>query len=652
MRKIDSQYKDLYRFILQQGLAKASRTDIGTTSALGGWMRFDLRDDILPITSLRLVREEKFIGEQLWFVSGDPSIKFLKDNNISIWDSWFIPGTAVYEDEQQWRPIVDVLREVFRLKMGTQISNDIVCHKLATDTGIFAFHDLLFCMGLEDGADHVNQIHTENECNGFSKEQIDAIRTRATALGVDVSYLPKKPIGIIQRIALANEMGLGEELFEYCDGPMPREEKDTMYAEVNVQLCPEFTGPWDLYQSELDHIAEWLTSKNVPTEVPAPLKPVSLQTRLNRIDKSQFGQWSAINQIVFPPVEMTAEPAPEVRTKKDVFGEDVVVTAAAVEEEPQPKHTQIEIYFEGRFQKVDISKEQADDIWEMMDIMKIPAYRLVDANIGKGGYGPQWRNWQDTQIVDGSEVELYKSKGYEYVTEVDDLDFGHRFYGKVVMHRDIDQLANMIDLLKTDPDNRRIIVSAWNPGRTWQAALPPCHLYYQCVTYEKDLRDYEEDFAKRDLTDKYLVGLTSIHEGGELDPEDPEIEKKFFAAAKAFAIENGIPTRWISMGVVLRSWDTPAGGVFNTPQYAVLLRMIAHVTNMDARELFIVGIDAHIYDNQMEAIDEVIYTDSPDDCPRLFIKRDVQSIDDFNISDFELVGYNPVPNTKVMPIAR
>jgi len=80
--------------------------------------------------------------------------------------------------------------------------------------------------------------------------------------------------------------------------------------------------------------------------------------------------------------------------------------------------------------------------------------------------------------------------------------------------------------------------------------------------------------------------------------------------------------------------------------------MIAHVTNMDARELFIVGIDAHIYENQKEVIDEVIYTDSPNDYPRLKIKRKVESIDDFNLSDFEVVGYQPVMNTKVMPIAR
>lgn len=566
MRRIDSQYKDLYRFIMQQGLAKASRTDIGTTSALGGWMRFDLRDDILPITSLRLVRPEKFIGEQLWFVSGNPSIKFLKDNNISIWDSWFIPGTAVYED---------------------QIGN-------------------------------VN-----------------------------------KPLDIRGRIALANDMGLGEDLFEFADQVMDRERVEETYAETNVQLCPEFTGPWDLFKSELDQIVEWLDQKGVLAHEPVAAKPVSLQTRLNRIDKGQHGQWTAINEIVFAPtVSEAAEKSAPAAPATDVFGEAVVekVIPAAVEKEAVD--VEIEVYHQGKFQKLLITESMADKVWEAMDEMKIPAYRLVDANIGQGGYGPQWRNWQDTQIIDCEDLDKFKAQGYEYVTEVDDLDFGHPFYGKVIVHRNIDQLANMVDALKNDPDNRRIIVSAWNPGRTWQAALPPCHLYYQCVSYEKDLRDYEEDFAKLDITGEYLETLTSIHEGGELDPEDTQIEEKFCAAAKAFAIEKGLPTRWVSMGVVLRSWDTPAGGVFNTPQYAVLLRMIAHVTNMDARELFIVGIDAHIYDNQKEAIDDVIYTDSPDDCPRLKILRKVESIDDFNISDFEVTGYNPVPNTKVMPIAR
>lgn len=566
MRRIDSQYKDLYRFIMQQGLAKASRTDVGTTSALGGWMRFDLRDDILPITSLRLVRPEKFIGEQLWFVSGNPSIKYLKDNNISIWDSWFIPGTAVYEDQ-------------------------------VGDTN--------------------------------------------------------KPLNIRGRIALANKLGLGEDLFEFADSVMDREQVAETYAEVNVELCPEFTGPWDLFQSEIDQIAEWLDEKGVLAHEPVPAKPVSLQTRLNRIDKSQFGQWAAINEIVFPPVEeKPEEEQPPAAPATDVFGEPVVEKVIPATIEKEAVDVEIEVYHQGKFQKLMITESVADEVWEMMDAMKIPAYRLADANIGLGGYGPQWRNYQDTQLVDSDDVEKFKAQGYEYITEVDDLDFGHRFYGKAVMHRDIDQLQNMIDALKNDPDNRRIIVSAWNPGRTWQAALPPCHLYYQCVSYEKDLRDYEEDFAKLDITGEYLETLTSIHEGGELDPEDTQIEEKFCAAAKAFAIEKGLPTRWVSMGVVLRSWDTPAGGVFNTPQYAVLLRMIAHVTNMDARELFIVGIDAHIYKNQEEMVDEVIYTDSPNDYPQLKIKRKVENIDDFLMSDFELVGYKPVMNTKIMPIAR
>ncbi len=98
MRAIDSQYKDIYRFINQHGLDKGDRTGVGTLSALAGWMRHDLRDNRLPITSLRVIRPEKFIHEMLWFVSGSSSIKYLKDNNVGIWDSWFMPGTDKYEE--------------------------------------------------------------------------------------------------------------------------------------------------------------------------------------------------------------------------------------------------------------------------------------------------------------------------------------------------------------------------------------------------------------------------------------------------------------------------------------------------------------------------------------------------------------------------
>lgn len=633
MRKIDSQYKDLYRFISQQGLRKASRTGIDTESALGGWMRFDLRNELLPITSLRLVRPEKFIGEQLWFVSGNPSIKFLKDNNISIWDNWFIPGTAVYEDELFFRPIFDILQDYFKQNtMPGRLITTEDCKRLESETGLVVFGDLAFCMGLEVGADIEEHNYATGVCELLTEKTQKVIRYVMARKGIELLQKRVMPIPFRSRVAKAREMGLDEGMFAFYDqGGMVHEEKGIYYAELNVILCPDLAGPVDLFQSEVDQLSAWMDERDVPKEAETLPKPVGLQTRLNRIAKEDKHKWQLICNLVEQPDAF-----------KDPITEHVI------------KPSSIEIYRNGKFEFVELTSLHAAAVWQLLDDLAVPAYKLLDANIGEGGYGPQWRAWQDTQMISVHDTSLrdeYLKQGYVlkgYMTASPDQPEAQ---DALVMHRTIDQLQNMVDTLKNDPDSRRIIVTAWNPGRTWQAALPPCHLYFQVVSYEKDLRDFEDDFAKLDLTAEYIESIDTTG----IDKDDTyttEVEQKFLAQAKAFAESKGIPTRWLSMGVLMRSWDTPAGGVFNTPQYAVLLRMIAHVTNMDARELFIVGIDAHIYENQKEAIDEVIYTDSPEDFPRLLINRKVENIDDFNLTDFEVVGYKPVMNTKVMPIAR
>lgn len=545
MRKIDSQYKDLYRFIMQQGLEKGDRTGVGTTSALAGHMRFDVRGGLLPVMSLREIKPEKFIHEMLWFVSGSSSIKYLKDNKVGVWDSWFIKGTDVYEDSLYQRPMYEMLVEFWALKHNEKEANRETCGALETETGLRRLGDVGFCMGLEFGAKPVCTDYTKQECEKLSLVEQEEIRK-------------------VMKLA-----GLG-------------------------------------------------------TMVENSIKPVSLQTRLNRIPKEDVEKWDAVIHLIDQATEF-----------KDPLVEHVV------------KGGEYTVFRKGEFVKVGLSALHAAAVWQLLDELQVPAYKLIDADIGQGAYGPQWRKWQDTQIVDDSEVSAYDARGYEFKGHLASL--GADGIVQSVMHREIDQLQDAINLLKNDPDSRRIIISAWNPGRIWQAALPPCHNYFQFVSYEKDLRDYEEDFARLDLTGDYIQSFKD--EALKLE-EGADTETLFLEWAKEFAAEKGVPTRWLSMVLLLRSSDTGAGIGFNTPQYVVLLNMVASVVNMDPREFFVVGVDSHLYTNQMEIVDDLIYKDSPDDHPRLAIKRKVDSIDDFTIDDFEVTGYNPLPNEKVMPIAR
>jgi thymidylate synthase len=747
MRAIDSQYKDIYRFINQHGLDKDDRTGVGTLSALAGWMRHDLRDNHLPVTSLRVIRPEKFIHEMLWFVSGSSSIKYLKDNNVGIWDSWFIPGTDRYEEPvpytvdelanmyveargvlpftelfqsiptkpsfeelqsalilsgipKNWwqavieeefstneypvdpqdldvnikggalkitmtrfqgvllccsimkdlgcgyinpkaggpnRPLFDVLADVMvavKNTAGLVWDNN----QIASASGIDLFKDLVFCMGFERGADIEEEQHARNILAKLTPEEEASYRESAARLGISTTVIPTaQEVGFRERVKLANKRGLGAELFEYYDKDMPKQKFSDTYAELNVDLCPELASGADLFASEVELLGAWLTEKGIPFEVTHPaVKPVSLQTRLNRVSKNDKEKWDKINAVIDEPWEDLAENA----TGKSILEAGELV--------------KVEIFKDGKFQKIEIRNIVAACLHITLTDLGVNQYKLIDADIGKGAYGPQWRHYQDVQLINFDEWPAFEKHGY---THVSDVSAGapsneymiNPFIGKLVVHREIDQLQNAIDMLKKDPDSRRIYVTSCNPGTNWQAALEPCHLYFQFISHEKDLRDFEEDFAKLDLTGEYIDAFKdSDLSHGDEDRDDNE----FLKLAKEFAASKGVPTRWLSIAVVLRSWDAGGGAVFNTPQYAVLTRMVAEVVGMEAREMFIMGVDSHIYENQKELVDEVIYTDYQNDNPQLHITRKVTSIDDFKIDDFVVTGYDPVPNTKVMPIAR
>lgn len=740
MRAVDSQYKDIYRFINQHGLDKDDRTGVGTLSALAGWMRHDLRDNRLPITSLRVIRPEKFIHEMLWFVSGSSSIKYLKDNNVGIWDSWFMPGTDKYEEPVPYsvdelsdmyvdahgvmpfttlfqsvsaKPSFEELQSALILSgipkryWQTMIEEEFSGKEYPVDPQdleinvkngalkitMTRFQGILLCCSImkdlgcgyinpkaggrtltlqerldlipKDDVEHwgwVNKIafsvlydkvNTGDEPTLIKVIQNGQVETVAisgtkevgigkvlTTMGIPTTEIPTPTaISFRDRIKRAHAQGLEKKLYEFCDYKegLVRETVSNEYAEINVELCPSITGPWDLFQSEVDQINDWLTKHNVPSEITHPaVKPVTLQTRLNRVSKNDSEKWGKINAVIDEPWEDLAE---------STTGKSILEAGELLK---------IEIFKDGKFQKVEIRTIVAACLHITLTELGISQYKLIDADIGKGAYGPQWRHYQDTQMIDFQELEAFQKQGYTHVSNVSAGAPGNEylvnpFVSKLIVHREIDQLQNAIDMLKKDPDSRRIYVTSCNPSTNWQAALEPCHLYFQFVSYKKDLRDFEEDFAKLDLTGEYIDAFKDSDLSH--DDEDRDIDE-FLKLAQDFAASKGVPTRWLSIAVVLRSWDVPAGGVFNTPQYAVLTRMVAEVVGMEAREMFIMGVDAHMYNNQKELVDEVIYTDFQNDNPQLHITRKVTNINDFKIDDFAITGYDPVPNTKVMPIAR
>ena len=230
-------------------------------------------------------------------------------------------------------------------------------------------------------------------------------------------------------------------------------------------------------------------------------------------------------------------------------------------------------------------------------------------------YGKQWRDWT------------------EYYVE--------KFNGgnPIIVERTKDQIANLIEELKTNPDSRRLMVSAWNVGDLSTMTLPPCHYGFQVYTRELT---YDE----RNLLYFKKFGET-------VEDTDAKWELNTTDAFEDDLNKSGIPKRAISLMFNMRSVDVPLGLPFNIASYGLLLEIIAKEVNMIPDELIANLGDTHIYKNQIDGIKEQM-TREPMKLPKLLFKdhlNDFDSIIDIlRVNDFILDGYESHPSIK-MPLS-
>lgn len=173
-----------------------------------------------------------------------------------------------------------------------------------------------------------------------------------------------------------------------------------------------------------------------------------------------------------------------------------------------------------------------------------------NGNLGRI-YGAQWRSWRTND-------------------------------GKVV-----DQVSEVINNIKTNPNSRRLLISAWNVGELEQMNLPPCHLLFQF----------------------YVVN------------------------------------RQLSCQLYQRSADVFLGVPFNIASYALLTHMVAQQTNLDVGDFIWTGGDTHIYHNHFEQVN-IQLKRKPKPLPTLNIKSKPSDIFAYKFSDFEFLNYHPYPTIK------
>lgn len=155
----------------------------------------------------------------------------------------------------------------------------------------------------------------------------------------------------------------------------------------------------------------------------------------------------------------------------------------------------------------------------------------------------------------------------------------------------IDQISQLLDQIRTDPDSRRLLVSAWNVADIPQMALPPCHALFQ------------------------------------------------------FYVANGK----LSCQLYQRSADIFLGVPFNIASYALLTHLVAQQCDLEVGDFIWTGGDCHLYSNHLKQV-ELQLSRTPNPYPRLHIKRKPESLFDYDIDDFEILDYQAHPHIKA-PVA-
>jgi thymidylate synthase len=229
-------------------------------------------------------------------------------------------------------------------------------------------------------------------------------------------------------------------------------------------------------------------------------------------------------------------------------------------------------------------------------------------------YGKQWRDWEGNVPlkIDGGQG-----------TKTSEI-----WSGKFNRIR-IDQIKELIEKLRNNPEDRRMIVNAWNVHEIPTMTLPPCHYSFQVYVRPLSLEERREIWNKKVARLQYMLYWFT-----------PKTEDDAFDKQK-------IPRYEISLMFNLRSSDVPLGLPFNLASYGLLLEILAKHVNMVPGELIASIGDTHIYLNQVPMIKEQLERES---FPLPTIKiadRPISDISEYEIEDFELVGYQSQSAIKI-----
>jgi len=580
MNKVDTEYFRIVNDILTNGKVKKNRTGIDTIGIFGAQAKYDVDLNAFPILTTKKVHWTAIVHELLWFISGDTNIKYLVDNNVKIWNEW------AFSRYQKVKPTLGGIMLVDELLFTNQEKRVLASKLEPEDVDVV---DSIKKSIQEKQNKFIDRIKNDAEfANRWGELGYGTYGSTWTAFEV-----PNIPVNINPHIKEK------EPAYDYSINS-PK----TFHTGV---LKDDFCG------------------KNIATKKSGTLTVIGRE-----------------------PNDMHGRPVYIVQFDKTGYTTIARKDAILNNRVGDPFYpSRAGVGFIGNYKIASELDENLYKVWShMLDRCYNPECKEYEFYGNKGVFVcNRWLsferfiadvknlpNWRDKKLNPKNyqlDKDYYHSNCYSADTCVWLKSDENKKYQKKNQNQSriplpINQLQKVIDKLKTNPDDRRIIVSAWHPYWVDHCALPPCHCLFQFHTEELTLEERIEILQKQ-------VGPVNL-------------PKSEMWVIQKLAEEN-IPSRRLNCLLYQRSQDTALGNPFNVASYSLLTAMIAQTVNMTTGTFTHSTGDTHIYVNHLDGL-KLQLTREPKKLPKLWLNPEVKSLFDFKYDDIKLLDYEFHPTIK------